>query len=196
MVVEIYPAWHGTTNVRKNCILAHGFKYEKYKPGVKQQRHPNDLGNGTYFFLPFANDSGKTIASAYVQKYKSKELEEKAAKPELIKARLKFDSSEKIFVLDETGLAILDEFKKEFDDKLAPHLVDIKNDGAKKRASKLNQNQGLLIELLLDLAAEYNNNYDAVRAETYTNIDFLPVIDGNNGTEICIRNKDCITDLS
>ena len=46
-----YSGWHGTTNKRKEKILSAGFSYEKYKPGIHKQRHPNDLGNGIYFFL-------------------------------------------------------------------------------------------------------------------------------------------------
>lgn len=84
-----YSGWHGTTNKRKEKILSAGFSYEKYKPGIHKQRHPNDLGNGIYFFLPFNKDTGKTIASAYVAKYKSFELSKPGVRPELIHAKIK-----------------------------------------------------------------------------------------------------------
>ena len=60
-----YSGWHGT--IIKEKILSAGFLM-KYKPGIHKQRHPNDLGNGIYFFSPFDKDTGKTIASAYVAK--------------------------------------------------------------------------------------------------------------------------------
>ena len=65
----------------------------------------------------------------------------------------------------------------------------------KNRATLLNQNQGLIIELLLDLASQYGKNFEAVQSKTYTDISFLPVINGKNGEEICIRDLNCITNI-
>ena len=74
-------------------------------------------------------------------------------------------------------------------------IAGISDSGAKNRATLLNQNQGLIIELLLDLASQYGKNYEAVQSKTYTDIPFLPVINGKNGEEICIRDLSCITNI-
>lgn len=71
------------------------------------------------------------------------------------------------------------------------------NDGAKKRASRINKNQGLVIEIFLDLVAEVKKEiYSAVQSTTYTELKDIPVIDGKNGKEICVRNTKCITIIS
>ncbi len=62
-------------------------------------------------------------------------------------------------------------------------------------ATHLNQNQGLIIELLLDLASHYGRSFKAVQSKTYSDIPYLPTIDGKNGNEICVRDLDCITNI-
>ena len=151
-----YSGWHGTTNKRKKKILSAGFSYKKYKPGIDKQRHPNDLGNGIYFFLPFNNDTGETIASAYVTKYKSSELSKPGITSELINAEITIESEDNIFILDEPeSQIILEEFRQEARDKIENEVAGISESGAKNRATLVNQNQGLVIELLLDLASQY-----------------------------------------
>lgn len=191
-----YSGWHGTTNKRKEKILSAGFSYEKYKPGIHKQRHPNDLGNGIYFFLPFNKDTGKTIASAYVAKYKSFELSKPGVRPELIHAKITLKSIDKIFILDNPkNQRLLEEYRQAASIQIEREIAGISGSGAKNRATLLNQNQGLIIELLLDLASQHGKNYEAVQSKTYTAIPFLPVIDGKNGEEICIRDLNCITNI-
>lgn len=191
-----YSGWHGTTNKRKKKILSAGFSYKKYKPGIDKQRHPNDLGNGIYFFLPFNNDTGETIASAYVTKYKSSELSKPGITSELINAEITIESEDNIFILDEPeSQIILEEFRQEARDKIENEVAGISESGAKNRATLVNQNQGLVIELLLDLASQYGKDFKAVQSKTYTDISSLPVFDGKNGEEICIRDLNCITNI-
>lgn len=191
-----YSGWHGTTNKRKEKILSAGFSYEKYKPGIHKQRHPNDLGNGIYFFLPFDKDTGKTIASAYVAKYKSFELSKPGVRPELINAKIILSSMNHIFMLDNPkNQRLLEEYRQVASIQIEREIAGISDSGAKNRATLLNQNQGLIIELLLDLASQHGKNYEAVQSKTYTAIPSLPVIDGKNGEEICIRDLNCITNI-
>ena len=191
-----YSGWHGTTSKRKKKILSAGFSYKKYEPGIDKQRHPNDLGNGIYFFLPFNNDTGETIASAYVTKYKSSELREHGITSELINAEITIESEDNIFILDEPkSQIILEEFRQEARDKIENEVAGISESGAKNRATLVNQNQGLVIELLLDLASQYGKDFKAVQSKTYTDVSSLPVFDGKNGEEICIRDLNCITDI-
>ena len=191
-----YSGWHGTTNKRKEKILSSGCSYKKYKPGINTQRHPNDLGNGIYFFLPFNRDTGKTIASAYVAKYKSFELSKPGVRSELIHAEIILSSIDNIFMLDEpTNQSLLEEYRQVASIQIEREIAGISDSGAKNRATLLNQNQGLIIELLLDLASQYGKNYEAVQSKTYTDIPFLPVINGKNGEEICIRDLSCITNI-
>ena len=59
----------------------------------------------------------------------------------------------------------------------------------KKRASRINKNQGLVIEIFLDFVAEVKKEiYSAVQSTTYAELKDVPVIDGKNGKEICVRN--------
>ena len=191
-----YSGWHGTTNKRKNKILSAGFSFKKYYPGFNKQRHPIDLGNGFYFFLPFNNDTGKTIASAYVAKYKSFELSKPGVTPELVNAEITIKSIDNIFILDDpTNQSLLDEYRQKAYIEIEREIASISDSGAKNRATLLNQNQGLIIELLLDLASQYGKNFKAVQSKTYTDISFLPVINGKNGEEICIRDLNCITNI-
>lgn len=191
-----YSGWHGTTNKIKEKILSAGFSYEKYKPGIHKQRHPNDLGNGIYFFLPFDKDTGKTIASAYVAKYKSFELSKPGVRPELIHAKITLKSIDKIFILDNPkNQRLLEEYRQAASIQIEREIAGISGSGAKNRATLLNQNQGLTIELLLDLASQHGKNYEAVQSKTYTDIPFLSVINGKNGEEICIRDLNCITNI-
>lgn len=191
-----YSGWHGTTNKRKEKILSTGFSYKKYEPGIDKQRHPNDLGNGIYFFLPFNNDTGETIASAYVTKYKSFELGKTGITSTLINAKISIESKDNIFILDEPkNQSLLEEFRQTARVKIENEVAGILKSGAKKRATLVNQNQGLIIELLLDLASQYGKDFKAVQSKTYTDISFLPVFDGKNGEEICIRDLNCITNI-
>lgn len=191
-----YSGWHGTTNKRKEKILATGFSYKKYEPGIDKQRHPNDLGNGIYFFLPFNNDTGETIASAYVTKYKSFELGKTGITSTLINAEISIESKDKIFILDEPkNQSLLKEFRQKARVEIENEVAGILKSGAKKRATLVNQNQGLIIELLLDLASQHGKDFKAVQSKTYTDISFLPVFDGKNGEEICIRDLNCITNI-
>ena len=191
-----YSGWHGTTNKRKEKILSYGFSYNKYEHGIDRQRHPNDLGNGIYFFLPFERDSGKTIASAYVSKYKSSELRVRGVKPDLINAEITVDTTENIFSLDKPeNQLLLEEFREKASIVIKKEVDNIFDDGAKTRATHLNQNQGLIIELLLDLASHYGRSFKAVQSKTYSDIPYLPTIDGKNGNEICVRDLDCITNI-
>ncbi|MBF9657305.1 hypothetical protein [Streptococcus pseudopneumoniae] len=186
----------GTAPPIKEKILSAGFSYEKYKPGIHKQRHPNDLGNGIYFFLPFDKDTGKTIASAYVAKYKSFELSKPEVRPELIHAEIILSSMNNIFMLDDpANQSLLEEYRQAASIQIEREITDIADSGAKNRATLLNQNQGLIIELLLDLASQHGKNYEAVQSKTYTDIPFLPVINGKNGEEICIRDLNCITNI-
>lgn len=191
-----YSGWHGTTNKRKEEILSTGFSYKKYEPGIDKQRHPNDLGNGIYFFLPFNRDSGKIIASAYVAKYKSSELRKPGITPELINAEITIESEDNIFILDEPkNQSLLDEYRQRAYIEIEREIASISDSGAKNRATLVNQNQGLVIELLLDLASHHGKDFKAVQSKTYTDIPFLPVFDGKNGEEICIRDLNCITNI-
>lgn len=186
----------GTAPPIKEKILSAGFSYEKYKPGIHKQRHPNDLGNGIYFFLPFDKDTGKTIASAYVAKYKSFELSKPGVRSELIHAKIILSSMNNIFMLDApANQSLLEEYRQAASIQIEREITDIADGGAKNRATLLNQNQGLIIELLLDLASQHGKNYEAVQSKTYTAIPSLPVIDGKNGEEICIRDLNCITNI-
>lgn len=186
--------WHGTTNIRKNKIFKTGFTYTKYIPGKTEQRHPNDLGNGVYFFLPFHSNSGEHLALAYVKKYKSKLLNQKGISPALISATLTIESGEEIFYLDTPkNQALLAEFKQRFTKEITHELANIVDNNAKKRACYLNKNQGLLIELLLDLANSHGKTFQAVQSETFTNVEGIKCYNGKNGREICIRDLDCIT---
>ncbi|TMR48761.1 MULTISPECIES: hypothetical protein [Streptococcus] len=186
----------GTAPPIKEKILSAGFSYEKYKPGIHKQRHPNDLGNGIYFFLPFDKDTGKTIASAHVAKYKSFELSKPGVRPELIHAKIILSSMNNIFMLDDSAnQSLLEEYRQAAFIQIEREITDIADSGAKNRATLLNQNQGLIIELLLDLASQHGKNYEAVQSKTYTDIPFLPVINGKNGEEICIRDLNCITNI-
>ena len=63
------------------------------------------------------------------------------------------------------------------------------------RANLLNQNQGLIIELLLDLASSHGIIYKAVQSKTYSDLPFLPIFDAKNGNEICIRDLECIKNI-
>lgn len=191
-----YSGWHGTTNKRKEKILSTGFSYKKYEPGIDKQRHPNDLGNGIYFFLPFNRDTGKIIASAYVAKYKSSELRKPGITPELINAEITIESEDNIFILDEPkNQSLLDEYRQRAYIEIEREIASISDSGAKNRATLVNQNQGLVIELLLDLASQHGKDFKAVQSKTYTDIPFLPVFDGKNGEEICIRDLNCITNI-
>lgn len=187
--------WHGTTSVRKSKILIEGFSYRPYNPGVDRERHPNDLGNGCYFFLPFGDDSGKEIATKFTRKYKSKYLDKENIELALINVNLEFGNDELIFDLDlSSNQALLEEFRNMMDKEIGNYLKKIKNDGAKKRASRINRNQGLVIEIFLDLVANVKKEvYSAVQSKTYTELKNVPVIDGKNGKEICVRNTKCIT---
>lgn len=190
--------WHGTTNECKEIILKSGFSYEKYQPGKVGQRHPNDLGNGCYFFLPYNKDSGKLIASAYVRKYKASAFREKNVRPELLEVKIEFISEDDIFDLDiQSNQCLLKEFSEYLKDKIDEELSIMKEDGAKKRASYLNENKGLLIELLLDLKANSKKPfvYQAVRATTYTDVPQMPKLDGFNGKEICVKDLNCIKEI-
>lgn len=194
--VLCYNIVGGTAPPIKEKILSAGFSYEKYKPGIHKQRHPNDLGNGIYFFLPFDKDTGKTIASAYVAKYKSFELSKPGVRPELIHAKITLKSIDKIFILDNPkNQRLLEEYRQAASIQIEREIAGISGSGAKNRATLLNQNQGLIIELLLDLASQRGKNYEAVQSKTYTDIPFLPVINGKNGEEICIRDLNCITNI-
>lgn len=191
-----YTGWHGTTNKRKERILSSGFSYKKYEPGIKKQRHPNDLGNGIYFFLPFQQDSGKSIASAYVSKYKSSELKAPGVKLALIRADIAVDSQKNIFDLDDPqNQRLLEEFRQTAQAEIEKEVAQIPDSGAKNRANLLNQNQGLIIELLLDLASSHGIIYKAVQSKTYSDLPFLPIFDAKNGNEICIRDLDCIKNI-
>ena len=154
------------------------------------------LGNGIYFFLPFNNDTGKTIASAYVAKYKSSELRKPGITSKLINAEITIESEDNIFILDEPkNQILLEEFRQKAWDEIENEVAGISESGAKNRATLVNQNQGLVIELLLDLASQYGKDFKAVQSKTYTDISFLPVFDGKNGEEICIRDLNCITNI-
>ena len=191
-----YSGWHGTTNKRKEEIISTGFSYKKYEPGIDKQRHPNDLGNGIYFFLPFNRDTGKIIASAYVAKYKSSELRKPGITPELINAEITIESEDNIFILDEPkNQSLLDEYRQRAYIEIEREIASISDSGAKNRATLVNQNQGLVIELLLDLASQHGKDFKAVQSKTYTDIPFLPVFDDKNGEEICIRDLNCITNI-
>ena len=190
--------WHGTTNRCKEHILKSGFSYKKYQPGKVRQKHPNDLGNGCYFFLPFNRDSGKLIASAYVSKYRSFAFREKNVCPELLEVKMEFISEEYIFDLDkQNNQNLLKEFRVTVKSEIDRELSIMKEDGAKKRASHLNENQGLVIELLLDLRANVKKPfvYQAVRATTYTDVPQMPKLNGFNGKEICVKDLNCIKEI-
>lgn len=190
--------WHGTTSDRKAKILIENFSYRPYNPGVDNERHPNDLGNGCYFFLPFGNDSGKEIATAFTKKYKSKDLAKEGIELALINVNLEFENDSLIFDLDSNdNQDLLEEVRERMVKEIGEHLKKIKNDGAKRRASRINKNQGLVIEIFLDLVAEVKKEiYSAVQSTTYTELKDVPVIDGKNGKEICVRNTKCITIIS
>ncbi|WP_415748860.1 hypothetical protein [Streptococcus pseudopneumoniae] len=154
------------------------------------------MGNGIYFFLPFDKDTGKTIASAHVAKYKSFELSKPGVRPELIHAKITLKSIDKIFILDNPkNQRLLEEYRQAASIQIEREIAGISGSGAKNRATLLNQNQGLIIELLLDLASQHGKNYEAVQSKTYTDIPFLSVINGKNGEEICIRDLNCITNI-
>ncbi len=93
--------------------------------------HPNDLGNGTYFFLPFNNDTGKTIASAYVAKYKSSELRKPGITSKLINAEITIESEDNIFILDEPkNQILLEEFRqKASGDEIENEVAGISESG-------------------------------------------------------------------
>lgn len=190
--------WHGTTSDRKAKILIEDFSYRPYNPGVDNERHPNDLGNGCYFFLPFGNDSGKEIATEFTKKYKSKDLAKEGIELALINVNLEFENDSLIFDLDSNdNQDLLEEVREMMVKEIGEHLKKIKNDGAKRRASRINKNQGLVIEIFLDLVAEVKKEiYSAVQSTTYTELKDVPVIDGKNGKEICVRNTKCITIIS
>ena len=90
---------------------------------------------------------------------------------------------------------LLEEFRQKAWDEIENEVAGISESGAKNRATLVNQNQGLVIELLLDLASQYGKDFKAVQSKTYTDISFLPVFDGKNGEEICIRDLNCITNI-
>lgn len=79
--------------------------------------------------------------------------------------------------------------------KQEKEVAQIPDSGAKNRANLLNQNQGLIIELLLDLASSHGIIYKAVQSKTYSDLPFLPIFDAKNGNEICIRDLDCIKNI-
>ena len=101
-----------------------------------------------------------------------------------------------IFMLDDpANQSLLEEYRQAAFIQIERETTDIADSGAKNRATLLNQNQGLIIELLLDLASQHGKNYEAVQSKTYTDIPFLPVINGKNGEEICIRDLNCMTNI-
>ena len=188
--------WHGTTNSIVTSILKKGFSYNKYAPGKTAQRHPNDLGNGIYFYLPFLEDDGDNIATAYVKKYKSKFISSENPVV-LMKATLSFEDGTRIFLLDDLqNRQLLSEFREKTKKVIQNLLEDIQDNGAKKRASRVNQNQGLIIELLLDLHAQKqpSKTYQAVQGKTFTDVSYksMNTHDGVNGCEICVRDLQCI----
>ena len=69
-------------------------------------------------------------------------------------------------MLDEPiNQSLLEEYRQAASIQIEREIAGISDSGAKNRATLLNQNQGLIIELLLDLASQYGKNYEAVQSK-------------------------------
>ena len=188
-----YSGWHGTINKRFYLLV---FLMRNINLVFINRDIRTTWVMVFTFFLPFDKDTGKTIASAHVAKYKSFELSKPGVRSELIHAKIILSSMNNIFMLDDpANQSLLEEYRQAAFIQIEREITDIADSGAKNRATLLNQNQGLIIELLLDLASQHGKNYEAVQSKTYTDIPFLPVINGKNGEEICIRDLNCMTNI-
>ena len=67
--------WHGTTRESSEKIMQAGFRFEEYIFGKSNQRLPNDLGAGIYFFVEDDHlENPQSLAYKYVLNYKNREL--------------------------------------------------------------------------------------------------------------------------
>ncbi|MFC6464899.1 hypothetical protein ACFP65_07950 [Marinilactibacillus sp. GCM10026970] len=195
MTYENLIGWHGTTKIRQKSISSEFFNFNSYIFGKENQRQPNDLGNGIYFYLPFFNDKGNIIAQQYVRKYKNKELISNKTSVCLVKANIKYLKEKSLDLNNEDNVAFLEGISKLFEKELLEEMKNIRDDGAKQRAQQQADNKGLLIELVYQLYEKEHpeKKFDVVIKDTYTDIPHLKCDDkGNNGKEIAVRKLDLI----
>lgn len=192
--------WHGTTKIRKENILRNKFQYNLYQLGKRNQRIPNDLGAGVYFYLKFLDDQGFIIARRYVEKFKKSELIKHNTSVDLIKAEINTKDKFVLNLSNPKTQENLEKFRQIVIKELDEEFNALKHDGAKRRALSFNprKDEGLLIEFLNErLKKDFKTSKDyfsACTKDTYTDLANLPRDkNGNNGKEICVRDIDIIT---
>lgn len=191
--------WHGTTRESSEEIKKEGFQLKKYIFGERNQRLPNDLGAGIYFFVEDTSlQKPQALACKYVLKYKDKKLKKDNSKPEILKAEINFN---KDCVLDcddrDNDKAILN-LQKILKKELYEEACRIKSDGAAHRGNF----DGLFIEMLIaKFKKDHGIDIDIVMKRTFTNVEeklgAFPIKKSNfpNGKEISVRKLELITNL-
>ncbi|WP_188205398.1 hypothetical protein [Desemzia incerta] len=191
--------WHGTTHNSAEQIKKKGFQFEKYKFGKNNQRLPNDLGAGVYFFVEdHYFEKPTALAYKYVLKYKDRELAQTNTKPKVLKAEINYDEDCMLDLDEKDNMEAIMGLQKTLKKELYQAAKNLKQSGAVNRGNL----DGLVIELLIEkFMRDYKIDIDIVAKRTFTNVEEelggVPIRRSNfpNGKEIAIRKIELITNL-
>lgn len=179
--------WHGTTQKNEESIIKNGFKNLKTDFSKNEVRVPNDLGNGIYFYIDFRKTSGKTLAQKYVRSYRDRIAREQKCSFSVIEAEITCED-ECLLDMDEfENLKMFYEFNEKHTSTRNQMITKLKSDGAKKRKNY----DGIMMELFIREIHKQFKEVKVVKKDTNTIFE-SEISNFANGTELCVRNLECV----
>lgn len=173
-----------------NSIRLNGFEYHHYDINdFEDERVPNDLGFGVYFFIDNSAlpSQGFKSAKSYANKYVKKENIDEVS---IVVADLVFDS-ERFLDLDESDNH---EF---FLHIVRENEIEVNRIWSKTKKGKHKERKildGIFIEMLIDdIEKAIETTIQGVKKDTFSTLGYARRSNFHNTTEISVREIECIT---
>lgn len=175
--------YHGTSKHCEREILDKGFKITKFLHEVnKKQEMPGDLGNGIYAFINDEFSDPVKNASDFALTYRVTAVEELS----ILSLEADLEENNLLDFDDLTNLKLFNTFKNRANARAKNIFKSVNNNTAKNRDNR----DGIYIELLIQ---SHRIPCKAVKKRTYTRFhDEAKKSNMDNGTELCIRDKNKI----
>lgn len=191
--------WHGTTTKQAEKIKKVGFNFNEYEFDVDNQRLPNDLGAGVYFFVEKEFlENPKHLAKRYVEIYKDNILKREKSSPIVLQAVIKFDEDNCLDFDNQDNFEDMITLKKTLKRELYDEVNRFTSGGIVNRGNF----DGLLIEAMIKKFFKKGIIINIVSKSTFTNIEDSfgkhKIRHSNfpNGKEIAVRDVNLIEDIN
>lgn len=180
--------YHGTKTSIADEIKNNGFIHVKYDiNNAKEERLPNDLGFGTYFFIDDEATASKGFVNAksYTLKYKKKSNIDVIS---IIVADLTFNDDQFLDLDEADNNAYYLSIQKENEQEAYKIWSKSKKGSHKKRKIF----DGIFLEMMIsDLETAAGKTIQGVKKKTFTSFGAARS-NFHNGTEISVRDHNCI----